>query len=186
MSHTEEEEPERDVVQSGGTVTEVVSEGAGLYVIDGQVGLCLAYQPSLRRKLRAGDRIQLHHDHFLYRPCPDFPPSMLCTCLRSSLRVTCFSRVGGGAGGGSTCPRRRSVTTVTAGEKHGRGRVPADVSPELAALAQSGYQATSLSPALSALSSSAASWVESSLITGPDSITGPSTDSTPTRTGDSL
>ncbi|XP_018530294.1 CST complex subunit CTC1 isoform X2 [Lates calcarifer] len=116
MSHTEEEEPDRDVVQSGvrmkqsrvisyqGTVTEVVSEGAGLYVIDGQVGLCLAYQPSLRRKLRAGDRIQLHHVHFLYRPCPDFPPSMLCTCLRSSLRVTCFSRVGGGGGGGSTCP----------------------------------------------------------------------------------
>ncbi|XP_040886923.1 CST complex subunit CTC1 isoform X2 [Toxotes jaculatrix] len=111
MSHAdnngcEEAEPETDVVQSGvrmkwsrvisyqGTVTEVVSEGAGLYMIDRKVGLCLVYQPSLRRRLRAGDRVELHHVHFLYRPCPDFPPSMLCTCLRSSLRVTGFSRVG--------------------------------------------------------------------------------------------
>ncbi|KAF7644074.1 hypothetical protein LDENG_00228610 [Lucifuga dentata] len=57
-------------------------------MIDGKVGLCLAYQPTLRRKLRVGDAVELHHVHFLYRPCPDFPPSMLCTCLRSSLRVT--------------------------------------------------------------------------------------------------
>ncbi|KAG7232371.1 hypothetical protein INR49_008939, partial [Caranx melampygus] len=72
-------EPEREEVQSGvrmkwsrvisyqGTVTEVVSEGAGLYVIDKTVGL------------------------------------MLCTCLRSSLRVTSFSRVGG-APPTSNCP----------------------------------------------------------------------------------
>ncbi|XP_074484534.1 CST complex subunit CTC1 isoform X1 [Sebastes fasciatus] len=111
----EEAEPERDVVQSAvkmktskvisyqGTVTEVVSEGAGLYVIDRKVGLCLAYQPTLRRKLRAGDSVELHHVHFLYRPCPDFPPSMLCTCLRSSLRVTTFSRVGGSSPD-SRCP----------------------------------------------------------------------------------
>ncbi|XP_034721865.1 CST complex subunit CTC1, partial [Etheostoma cragini] len=108
MSHNdddcEEAEPERHDGQSAvrmkksrvisyqGTVTEVVSEGAGLYVIDRKVGLCLAYQPTPRRKLRAGDSVQLHHVHFLYRPCPDFPPSMLCTCLRSSLRVSAFSR----------------------------------------------------------------------------------------------
>lgn len=47
--------------------------------------------------------LQLHHVHFLYRPCPDFPPSMLCTCLRSSLRVTTFSRVGGSSPD-SSCP----------------------------------------------------------------------------------
>ncbi|XP_078101338.1 CST complex subunit CTC1 isoform X2 [Sander vitreus] len=110
MSHNDDEdceeeaEPERDAGQSAvrmkksrvisyqGTVTEVVSEGAGLYVIDRKVGLCLAYQPTPRRKLRAGDSVELHHVHFLYRPCPDFPPSMLCTCLRSSLRVSAFSR----------------------------------------------------------------------------------------------
>ncbi|XP_042072932.1 CST complex subunit CTC1 [Haplochromis burtoni] len=83
------------VISYQGTVTEVVSEGAGLYVLDGKVGLCVAYQPAAKRKLRAGDRVELHHAHFLYRPCPDFPPSMLCTCLRSSLRVTAFSRAGG-------------------------------------------------------------------------------------------
>ncbi|XP_075941151.1 CST complex subunit CTC1 isoform X5 [Anarhichas minor] len=123
MSHVDDEdgqevEPERGVNQSGfrmkksrvisyqGTVTKVVSEGAGLYVIDRKVGLCLAYQPTLRRKLRAGDSVELHHVHFLYRPCPDFPPSMLCTCLRSSLRVTTFSRVGGSSSSSpdSSCP----------------------------------------------------------------------------------
>ncbi|KAK1876020.1 CST complex subunit CTC1 [Dissostichus eleginoides] len=117
----EEAEPERDAGQSAarmkksrvisyqGTVTEVVSEGAGLYVMDRRVGLCLAYQPALRRKLRTGDTLELHHVHFLYRPCPDFLPSMLCTCLRSTVRVTSFS--GGGEGGSlprllptSTCP----------------------------------------------------------------------------------
>ncbi|XP_068444509.1 CST complex subunit CTC1 isoform X2 [Clinocottus analis] len=120
MSHVDDEEceeaePERGVNQSGvrikksrvisyqGTVTEVVSEGAGLYVIDRRVGLCLAYQPTLRRKLRPGDSVELHHVHFLYRPCPDFPPSMLCTCLRSSLRVASFSRVGASPPA-SSCP----------------------------------------------------------------------------------
>ncbi|XP_024119088.1 CST complex subunit CTC1, partial [Oryzias melastigma] len=105
MSHDcEEEEP--DVNQSGvrmkrsriisyqGTVTEVVSEGAGLYVLDRKLGLCVAYQPASRRSLRVGDGVELHHVHFLFRPCPDFPPSMLCTCLRSSVTVTSFSRVG--------------------------------------------------------------------------------------------
>ncbi|XP_029932197.1 CST complex subunit CTC1 isoform X2 [Myripristis murdjan] len=103
----EEAEPETDAVQSAvrmkqskvisyqGVVTEVLSEGAGLYVIDGTVGLCVSYQPQLRRKLRAGDAVELHHVHFLYRPCPDFTPSMLCACLRSSLRLTAFSRVTG-------------------------------------------------------------------------------------------
>ncbi|KAM8900324.1 CST complex subunit CTC1 isoform 2-T2 [Spinachia spinachia] len=110
MSHVENEdcekvEPETDkagfrmkksrIISYRGTVTQVVSDAAGLYVIDRKVGLCLSYQPTLRRKLRAGDSVELHHVHFLYRPCPDFPPSMLCTCLRSSLRVTAFSGVVG-------------------------------------------------------------------------------------------
>ncbi|XP_062239950.1 CST complex subunit CTC1 isoform X2 [Platichthys flesus] len=91
------------VISYQGEVTEVVSEGAGLYVIDRKVGLCLAYQPTQRRSLRAGDCVELHNVHFLYRPCPDFLPSMLCTCLRSSIRVTSFSR-GGGGPPDTTCP----------------------------------------------------------------------------------
>ncbi|XP_061618946.1 CST complex subunit CTC1 isoform X2 [Phyllopteryx taeniolatus] len=84
---------ESRVISYQGTVTEVVSAGAGLYVMDGNLGLCLAYQPEVKRKLRVGDAVALHHVHFLYRPCPDFPPSMLCTCLRSTVRVTKFSAV---------------------------------------------------------------------------------------------
>ncbi|XP_077401736.1 CST complex subunit CTC1 isoform X2 [Vanacampus margaritifer] len=81
------------VISYQGTVTEVVSAGAGLYVMDRKLGLCLAYQPKLKRKLRVGDALVLHHVHFLFRPCTDFPPSMLCTCLRSTVRVTKFSAV---------------------------------------------------------------------------------------------
>lgn len=40
-------------------MTQVVSDGAGLYVIDRKVGLCLAYQPATRRKLRAGDSVEV-------------------------------------------------------------------------------------------------------------------------------
>ncbi|XP_043954543.1 CST complex subunit CTC1 isoform X3 [Gambusia affinis] len=91
------------VISYQGTVTEVVSEGAGLYLLDRKVGLCLAYQPPARRKLRPGDQVELHQVHFLFRPSPDFPPSMLCCCLGSSLRVSAFSRVGG-ASRESGCP----------------------------------------------------------------------------------
>ncbi|XP_061665239.1 CST complex subunit CTC1 [Syngnathoides biaculeatus] len=81
------------VINYQGTVTEVVSGGAGLYVMDGKLGLCLAYQPDLKRKLRVGDSVVLHHVHLLHRPCPDSPAGTLCTCLRSTVRVTKFSAV---------------------------------------------------------------------------------------------
>ncbi|XP_038587513.1 CST complex subunit CTC1 isoform X2 [Micropterus salmoides] len=60
-------------------------------------------QSAVRMKHSRVISYQLHHVHFLYRPCPDFPPSMLCACLRSSLRVTAFSRAGGSAPD-SGCP----------------------------------------------------------------------------------
>ena len=74
-------------------MTSVLSEGAGLYVIDGKVGLCLAYQPLDRLGLRPGVEIELCGVHFLYRPSPACLPSMLCMCLRSSLHITAFSPV---------------------------------------------------------------------------------------------
>lgn len=40
-------------------MTQVVSEGAGLFIIDKEVGLCLAYQPSPRRNLRVGDKVEV-------------------------------------------------------------------------------------------------------------------------------
>ncbi|XP_029695834.1 CST complex subunit CTC1 [Takifugu rubripes] len=91
------------IINYQGTVTEVVSAAAGLYVMDGKVGLCLAYQPPLRRELRAGDSVQITHVHFLFRPSPDFPPSILCTCLRSTLKISSFSKVSGPPAG-SSCP----------------------------------------------------------------------------------
>jgi len=52
-------------------VTEVVSEGAGLYVIDKKVGLCVAYQPAARRKLQAGDGVEVSLLHSDWLPCSD-------------------------------------------------------------------------------------------------------------------
>lgn len=40
-------------------MTEVVSEGAGLYVLDRKLGLCVAYQPASRRSLRVGDGVEV-------------------------------------------------------------------------------------------------------------------------------
>lgn len=45
------------------------------------------------KKLLSHLWLQINHVHFLYRPSPDFPPSVLCTCLRSTLRVASFSRL---------------------------------------------------------------------------------------------
>ncbi|XP_064185130.1 CST complex subunit CTC1 [Anguilla rostrata] len=78
-----------------GVVSKVLNSEAGLYEIDGTVGLCLAYQPLQRggHRLRPGAEIELHDVHFLYRPSPHALPTMLCACLRSSIRVISFSRL---------------------------------------------------------------------------------------------
>ncbi|KAL0970732.1 hypothetical protein UPYG_G00246490 [Umbra pygmaea] len=89
------------VISYQGVLTCVLSAEAGLYVIDGKVGLCLAYQPIQRRGLRPGAEIELHDVHFLYRASPHCLPSMLCMCLRSSLRITSFSRLGSEVSGHS-------------------------------------------------------------------------------------
>ncbi|XP_057175330.1 CST complex subunit CTC1 isoform X3 [Triplophysa rosa] len=76
-----------------GLITKVLHAEAGLYEIDGKVGLCLAYQPLQERGggLRPGAEIQLHNVHFLYRPSPFAPDVVLCACLCSSAQVTAFS-----------------------------------------------------------------------------------------------
>uniref|UniRef100_A0A3B4BHF4 CST complex subunit CTC1 n=1 Tax=Periophthalmus magnuspinnatus TaxID=409849 RepID=A0A3B4BHF4_9GOBI len=70
---------------------DVLSRGAGLYVIDRKVGLCLANQPLPLRAIRPGDTLQISNVHVLRRPSPDHAPIMLCCCLRSSVTVTAFS-----------------------------------------------------------------------------------------------
>ncbi|TWW53936.1 CST complex subunit CTC1 [Takifugu flavidus] len=47
--------------------------------------------------------LQITHVHFLFRPSPDFPPSILCTCLRSTLKISSFSKVSEPPAG-SSCP----------------------------------------------------------------------------------
>ncbi|XP_048885467.1 CST complex subunit CTC1 isoform X2 [Brienomyrus brachyistius] len=76
-----------------GVLTKVLDAESGLFELDGQVGLCLAYQPSLRMasSLRPGVQIEIHNVHFLYRASSICPDVLLCVCLRSSLRVTNFS-----------------------------------------------------------------------------------------------
>ncbi|CAL9694165.1 unnamed protein product [Knipowitschia caucasica] len=79
------------VINYKGTVTEVLSRGAGLYVIDSKVGLCLANQPLPTRRIRPGDVVQVSNVHVLRRPSPDHAPIMLCCCLRSGVTITAFS-----------------------------------------------------------------------------------------------
>lgn len=43
-------------------MTEVLSRGAGLYLIDGRVALCLANQPLPARPIRPGDRLEVSLD----------------------------------------------------------------------------------------------------------------------------
>ncbi|XP_030630813.1 CST complex subunit CTC1 [Chanos chanos] len=83
------------IISYKGVVTSVLNAEAGLYEIDGRVGLCLAFQPVQKwgGGLRPGVEIELHNVHFLYRPSPFTLPTMLCACLRSSVSVTAFSRL---------------------------------------------------------------------------------------------
>nr|XP_023653209.1 CST complex subunit CTC1 isoform X1 [Paramormyrops kingsleyae] len=76
-----------------GVLTKVLDAESGLFELDGQVGLCLAYQPSLGMvsSLRPGVQIEIHNVHFLYRASSLCPDVLLCVCLRSSLRVAGFS-----------------------------------------------------------------------------------------------
>ncbi|XP_077081262.1 CST complex subunit CTC1 [Siphateles boraxobius] len=78
-----------------GTVTKILNAEAGLYEIDRQVGLCLAYQPAQKwgGGLRPGAEIQLHNVHFTYNASPFAPRVVLCACLRSSVQISAFSRL---------------------------------------------------------------------------------------------
>ncbi|XP_031440735.1 CST complex subunit CTC1 [Clupea harengus] len=82
------------IISYKGVISAVTDQEAGLYVIDGKLGLCLAYQPlHWNSGLRPGAEVELQHVHFLFRPSPHGLPTMLCACLRSSVRVTAFSTV---------------------------------------------------------------------------------------------
>ncbi|XP_073794829.1 CST complex subunit CTC1 isoform X1 [Danio rerio] len=83
------------IISFKGTVTKILNAEAGLYELDGQVGLCLAYQPTQKwgGGLRPGAEIQLHNVHFTYQASAFAPRAVLWACLRSSVQITAFSRL---------------------------------------------------------------------------------------------
>ncbi|XP_037665190.1 CST complex subunit CTC1 isoform X2 [Choloepus didactylus] len=77
-----------------GTVTCVLNEPAGLYELDGQLGLCLAYQQlrGLRQVLRPGVSLELQDVHLLQSVGGGTKRPVLASCLRGAVLLRGFSR----------------------------------------------------------------------------------------------
>lgn len=134
-----------------------MSEGAGLYLLDRKVGLCLAYQPPARRKLRPGDQVEvsaaaecwlvpdLRSDPWpsvLRSPAASGPlpvpakprlPSQHALLLPRLLPQGVGLQPGGRSLQRARLPWRWSVATVTAAEQQRSGPVPLDLQPGLPA-----------------------------------------------------
>ncbi|XP_038182848.1 CST complex subunit CTC1 isoform X4 [Arvicola amphibius] len=80
------------VLHYSGTVTCVLNESASLYILDGQLILCLAYQQihGLRRVIRPGVRLELRDVHLLQAVGEETRP-VLAPCLRGVLLLQSFS-----------------------------------------------------------------------------------------------
>ncbi|XP_054369986.1 CST complex subunit CTC1 isoform X4 [Molothrus ater] len=78
-----------------GFVTKVLNVQAGLFLLDNQVCLCLAYQPLLNsaRGLRPGACVELIDVHLLQKPLASFPFTVLGACLNSMVVLKSFSRL---------------------------------------------------------------------------------------------
>ncbi|XP_021081417.1 CST complex subunit CTC1 isoform X2 [Mesocricetus auratus] len=76
-----------------GTVTDVLNESAGLYVLDGQLILCLAYQQihGLRRVIRPGVRLELRDVHLLQSVGGGTTRPVLALCLHGTVLLQSFS-----------------------------------------------------------------------------------------------
>ncbi|XP_016010199.2 CST complex subunit CTC1 isoform X1 [Rousettus aegyptiacus] len=77
-----------------GTVTGVLNQPAGLYELDGQLGLCLAYQQfhGLRRVVRPGVCLELQDVHLLQSVGGGTRRPVLAPCLRGAILLRGFSR----------------------------------------------------------------------------------------------
>ncbi|CAN8195200.1 unnamed protein product [Coccothraustes coccothraustes] len=95
----EEERPrptkESKIISYVGFVTKVLNVQAGLFLLDNQVCLCLAYQPLLNsaRGLRPGACVELIDVHLLQKPLASFPFTVLSVCLNSMVVLKSFSRL---------------------------------------------------------------------------------------------
>ncbi|XP_005399480.1 PREDICTED: CST complex subunit CTC1 isoform X2 [Chinchilla lanigera] len=76
-----------------GTVTGVLNEPAGLYELDGQLELCLAYQQfhGLRRVVRPGVSLELLDVHLLQSVGGGTTRPVLAPCLRGAVLLRAFS-----------------------------------------------------------------------------------------------
>ncbi|XP_029402132.1 CST complex subunit CTC1 isoform X3 [Mus pahari] len=76
-----------------GTVTGVLHESAGLYILDGQLILCLAYQKThgLRRVIRPGVCLELRDVHLLQAVGGATTKPVLALCLHGTIRLQGFS-----------------------------------------------------------------------------------------------
>ncbi|KAF5911864.1 hypothetical protein HPG69_015842 [Diceros bicornis minor] len=77
-----------------GTVTGVLNQSAGLYELDGQLGLCFAYQQfhGLRRVVRPGVCLELQDVHLLQSVGGGTRRPVLAPCLRGAVLLRGFSR----------------------------------------------------------------------------------------------
>ncbi|XP_073090945.1 CST complex subunit CTC1 isoform X2 [Manis javanica] len=77
-----------------GMVTGVVNQPAGLYELDGQLELCLAYQQfrTLRRVVRPGVSLELQDVHLLQSVGGATRRPVLAPCLRGAVLLRGFSR----------------------------------------------------------------------------------------------
>ncbi|XP_053792003.1 CST complex subunit CTC1 isoform X2 [Vidua chalybeata] len=95
----EEERPrptkESKIISYVGFVTKILNVQAGLFLLDNQVCLCLAYQPLLNsaRGLRPGACVELIDVHLLQKPLVSFPFTVLSACLHSMVVLKSFSRL---------------------------------------------------------------------------------------------
>ncbi|OWK63962.1 CST complex subunit CTC1 [Lonchura striata] len=95
----EEERPrptkESKIISYVGFVTKILNVQAGLFLLDNQVCLCLAYQPllNLARGLRPGACLELIDVHLLQKPLASFPFTVLGACLNSMVVLKSFSRL---------------------------------------------------------------------------------------------
>ncbi|XP_052613503.1 LOW QUALITY PROTEIN: CST complex subunit CTC1 [Peromyscus californicus insignis] len=76
-----------------GTVTDVLNESAGLYILDGELILCLAYQHirGLRRVIRPGVRLELRDVHLLQSVGGGTTRPVLALCLHGTVLLQSFS-----------------------------------------------------------------------------------------------
>ncbi|XP_048150530.1 CST complex subunit CTC1 isoform X1 [Corvus hawaiiensis] len=86
---------ESKIISYVGFVTKILNVQAGLFLLDNQVCLCLAYQPLLNfaQGLRPGACVELIDVHLLQKPLVSFPFTVLGACLSSMVVLKSFSRL---------------------------------------------------------------------------------------------